>query len=92
VATLLPENSQSETLLATNQFEIVYQGNLQSLTNPQDIVVLRESRSQPAPAGGFVRTYGFADGHSEVRKEETDDFSAWEAQHMIQMAGSPVGQ
>ena len=46
VASLLPENSQSETLLATNQFEIVYQGNLHNLTNPQNIVVLRERQAK----------------------------------------------
>lgn len=91
-ASLLPERAQDETLLATNQFEIVFQGDVNRLTNVQSIVVLRESQSQPYPSGGFARTYGFADGHSEVRKEEVDDFSAWEAQHIIPKAGATAGK
>jgi len=65
----------------TNQFEMVYHGSLQALTNPAAIIVIRES--QPFSFDGrWFKTYGFADGHSEVHTEPTGNFDAWEALHM----------
>jgi RNA polymerase sigma factor (sigma-70 family) len=81
--TFLPDQAKDETLLATNQFEIMYQGSLNAITNPAAIIVLRESESQPVLTGGQVRTYGFADGHSEVHKTDDGNFEPWERQHMI---------
>jgi hypothetical protein len=89
-ATFLPDQAKDETLLATNQFEIMYQGSLNAITNPAMVIVLRENESQPVPAGGQVRTYGFADGHSEVHKVDDGNFEPWERQHMILPA--PPGQ
>jgi hypothetical protein len=80
-ASFLPEIAQDETLLATNQFEIVYHGALQSITNPAMIIILRENQAQQALDGGWARTYGFADGHSEVHRSDSEDFQAWESQH-----------
>lgn len=68
-------------LTQTNQFELVYHGSLQALTNPATIIVVRES--QPFSFNGrWAKTYGFADGHSEVHTEPSGNFDAWEAQHM----------
>ncbi|HXT38397.1 MAG TPA: sigma-70 family RNA polymerase sigma factor [Candidatus Angelobacter sp.] len=85
-ATFLPDQARDETLLATNQFEIMYQGSLNVITNPATVIVLRESEAQPVPTGGQVRTYGFADGHSEVHKTDDGNFEPWEKQHMISAA------
>ncbi len=68
-------------MLATNQFDIFYTGSLNALTNG-NIIVIGESQAQPV-SGGWVKTYGFADGHSEVHKEADGNFEAWEKQHMI---------
>jgi RNA polymerase sigma factor (sigma-70 family) len=75
---------RDDTLQAANQFEIVYQGTL-SLTNPASTIVLRENQAHQSADGGWARTYGFADGHAEVHRSETGDFSEWESRHM----GSP---
>ena len=82
-AARLPEQARDETLLATNQFDMVYQGSLTGLTNPGSTIVLRENQAQPGPNGGWNRIYGFADGHAEVHHSEDGNFQPWEAQHMI---------
>lgn len=65
----------------TNQFEMVYHGSLQALTNPAATIVIREP--QPFSFDGrWFKTYGFADGHSEVHTEPSGNFDGWEAQHM----------
>ncbi len=84
----LPDTAKDETLLATNQFEIVYQGSWTSLTNLNNVIVLRENESQPGITGGWVRTYGFADGHAEVHKADDGNFEPWEKQHMTSPARS----
>ena len=69
-------------LSQTNQFEMVYHGSLQALTNPSSVIVIREQ--QPFNfSGRWAKTYGFADGHSEVHSEPSGNFDAWEAQHMV---------
>jgi len=75
-------------LAPSNQFEIVYQGSWSSLTNLNNVIVLRENESQPGITGGWVRTYGFADGHAEVHKADDGNFEPWEKQHMISPARS----
>lgn len=73
--------------LIPDNYEITYQGSLQAITNPSQQIVLREKQPQQTEEGGFVRTYGFADGHTEVHKAATvhkpDEFGfeTWEAQH-----------
>jgi hypothetical protein len=69
-------------LSQTNQFEMVYHGSLQAITNPSSVIVIREL--QPFNfSGRWAKTYGFADGHSEVHSEPSGNFDAWEAQHLV---------
>ncbi len=77
VAGQLPPN------LDTNRFQIVYHGSISSLTNPASTIVVREIEAHPTPDGTWVRTYGFADGHTEVHTSADGDFSAWEQQHGV---------
>jgi RNA polymerase sigma factor (sigma-70 family) len=75
-ATLLPDQARDESVLATNQFDIFYSGSLSALTNNLgNIIIIGESQAQPV-SGGWVKTYGFADGHSEVHKEADGNFEA----------------
>ena len=30
-----------------------------------------------------MRTYGFADGHSEVHRSDDGDYTSWEAEHLV---------
>jgi len=73
--------------LIPDNYEITYQGALQSIANPSQQIVLREKQPQQTEDGGYIRTYGFADGHIEVhrasvghRRDEIG-FEAWEAEH-----------
>lgn len=75
----LPEDRKEETLLATNQFELVYQGPEKGITNPSSTIVIREL----PVAGSTTRAYGFADGHSEIHMEKSGDFTSYESQHII---------
>ena len=69
------------TPFSKDQIEITWSGSLKDLTEPQKTIVLRERQPRPAVRGnGFTRTYGFADGHSEIHREDTLDFQAWEAE------------
>jgi ribosomal protein L12E/L44/L45/RPP1/RPP2 len=69
--------------LDTNRFEILYHGSFSAVTNPASTIVVREIEAHPTPDGTWVRTYGFADGHTEVRHSADGDFTAWEQQHGV---------
>jgi RNA polymerase sigma factor (sigma-70 family) len=79
--------------MAPEQFQIVYQGSRNAITNPQSVIVLREKDAWQALDGGWLRAYAFADGHSEIHKTEDGNFEPWEAQHMTApQAGGQSGQ
>jgi RNA polymerase sigma factor (sigma-70 family) len=76
----------------TNAYDLVYQGSLNNLfnsTNLAAIIVVREQQAQQAADGSWNRTYGFADGHSEVYRSVDGDFSGWESQHAMGPSGGP---
>jgi RNA polymerase sigma factor (sigma-70 family) len=78
--------------LIPDNYEITYEGSLQAITNPSRQIVLREKQPQQTEDGGYVRTYGFADGHTEVHRATVDHsadqigFEAWEAEHGLAAA------
>ncbi|MGH7967676.1 MAG: RNA polymerase sigma factor, partial [Limisphaerales bacterium] len=63
-AAFLPEEFTNRTDLVPDQFQIVYQGAFNAITNPQSIVVIREKEAWQSADGGWLRAYGFADGHT----------------------------
>jgi hypothetical protein len=67
----------------TNQFELVYHGLLNQLTNPATVILVRESAPWQTPEGKWAKTYGFADGHSEVHSEPDGNFEPWEKKHTV---------
>ena len=82
-ASFLPDESKSLTnWYTTDQFEIVYQGSVDAITNPASIIVVREKEPWQATDGGWVRGYAFADGHSEIHKAVDGDFQPWESTHL----------
>ena len=81
-AVYVPPDLRDETLSASNQFELFYQGPVAAMTNPATTIVLRETQAQQTANGNWVRTYGFADGHSEVHSTADGNFAPWEQQHM----------
>ena len=89
----MPDELKGGTNLIPDQFEIVYHGSINDITNPQTIIVIREKEAWQALGGGWVRDYSFADGHSEIHKAVDSNFQNWETQHMMppQTAGQ-LGQ
>ena len=79
-------------MLAPEQFDIVYKGSLNEVTNPASLIVIREKDASQASDGGWFRAYGFADGHSEIHKANDGNFQPWEAQHMIPPPPAAPGQ
>jgi len=70
--------------LRTEEFEVVYKGSFNEVGNPASAIVLRERAAWQAYNGRWARTYGFADGHTEIHSTDDGDYSAWEAQHQVQ--------
>ena len=78
-------------LTGTNDFEMVYWGSQNDLTNipPRRVALIRERQPWMTPDGKWARTYGFADGAAEM-VESDDNFQSWDAQHII--PPPPAGQ
>ena len=76
----------NEFVQLTNQFQIVYQGKWDTLTNMGDVIVLRENEPRQYQ-GKWVRAYSFADGHSDMIPEPEGGFDAWERAHGLQSTG-----
>ncbi|HVY68448.1 MAG TPA: sigma-70 family RNA polymerase sigma factor [Verrucomicrobiae bacterium] len=64
-----------------DHYELMYKGSLKDLASAPGTIILREKEATPKPGGGLLRTYSFADGHTEIHAADDGDFSAWEAQH-----------
>jgi len=78
--------------LTPDHYEIVYRGSLSSLSSPGSTIVIREREAWPNPKGGWNRTYGFADGHSEIHRSDEINAEAWEKERMASSPGSgPAG-
>lgn len=69
--------------LSAEDLEIVYAGTMDGVQKPARTIVLREREPRLAPDGKWTRAYGFADGHSEIRSQPTDDFTAWEDERIV---------
>lgn len=70
----------------TNLFDLAYQGpisNLYNATNWSGIIVVREKQPWQSPDGTWMKTYGFADGHSQIQSEPPEGFDAYEQNHML---------
>lgn len=71
--------------LQPDHYEVMYHGSLSEIPNPGMTILLREKEAIPDQTGlGAVRAYGFADGHSEIHRAPDGDFTAWEAERIVQ--------
>jgi hypothetical protein len=66
----------------TNQFKIVAQGLLAGITNPSTTILIRETEAHQWD-GNWVKAYGFADGHAELKRLPQEGFDVWEQEHMV---------
>lgn len=71
-------------LTGTNDFELVFQGSQNDLTNipPRRVALIRERQPWLTADGKWARVYGFADGGASTVVSD-DDFQSWDAQHII---------
>jgi RNA polymerase sigma factor (sigma-70 family) len=90
-AAFLPDETRTQTNFIPDQYELMYQGSLNDLTNAQSVIVLREKDALQDPDGGAHRAYGFADGHSEIHKAVDGNFETWEQQHLVLPPNPPSG-
>jgi len=82
VADQIPPAERGSFLsFATNNFEIVYHGKL-SEPNSGETILIREIQARRSPTGEWIKTYTFADGHTETHTEPDGNFQAWEKQHL----------
>ena len=91
VASYLPKAMEADSppwantpLSGTNDFEIVYQGSQNDLSNipPRRVALIRERQPWLTPDGKWSRVYGYADGAASI-VESDDNFQSWDAQHII---------
>lgn len=66
-----------------SHFDMTYQGSISSITNVSETIVLKEKQAWQALNGKWMKTYGFADGHAEIRTEPNGNFDDWESKHTI---------
>jgi hypothetical protein len=79
-----PADVTTDTNLLADQFELLYQGKYDDLTNTIQVIVVREREPWLNSRGQWTKTYGFADGHSEVHTEINGDFEMWESERLPQ--------
>jgi RNA polymerase sigma factor (sigma-70 family) len=70
-----------------NQFQVVYRGAYNEITDPSQTIVLQENAPMQAGDGGWLKVYGFADGSALIHEEPDGHFEAWESQHTQRPAG-----
>jgi len=66
----------------TNNFEIVYHGTRDAISDPSKTILIRENLAWPTVDGKWAKAYGFADGHAEIHIDPNGNFGAWEDQHL----------
>ncbi len=76
-----PKQQESSRL---SEFEMVYQGSYNELTNVpwQGVALIRERQAWPTPSGKWARIYVTAGGLIQI-VESDDNFQSWEAEHII---------
>ncbi len=83
-----PEQQEIMRNLPVEDFELLFKGSLKSIANPNHAIVLREREAWRTYNGRWARTYGFADGHSEIPASADGDHSGWEAQRQARPAAT----
>jgi hypothetical protein len=75
---------ENAPLSGTNEFEIVFQGLQNDLTNipPRRVALIRERQPWQDAEGKWMRVYGWSDGAAELVQSD-DGFRSWDSQHII---------
>ncbi len=65
----------------TNVFDMLPVGVFSKIPNPSEVIVIRERQAWQGSDGSWLRVYGFADGHSVVRRAADGNFDDFEKEH-----------
>ncbi len=76
----VPTSDLEGFIQATNQFEIVFHGSIDTLTDPGSVILVRERQPWLTPEGYWAKTYGYADGHTETHMPMDGNFERWDSQ------------
>ena len=87
---VVTEFAEGLASLNPGEFEITFSGSLRDVGNSAMAIVMRERAAWQTFDGRWARTYGFADGHSEITANDTGDFSEWEAIRQPLQAPDPA--
>jgi RNA polymerase sigma factor (sigma-70 family) len=68
--------------IATN-FDMLCPASITNIPNPANTIVLKEKQAWETPEGKWMKTYGFADGHSEIHSEPTSNFDEFEKSRIL---------
>ena len=71
-------------MTGTSEFEMVYQGSYNELTNVpwQEVALIRERQAWLTPSGKRARIYVMTSGEIAI-VESDDNFQSWEAEHIV---------
>lgn len=76
----LSEEVKAQAMQAVSELEILYHGlqnDLDALPS-ESTIIIREWQPWADAQGKWCKAYGMADGHSEIRRSEVNDFEKWE--------------
>ncbi len=90
-ATLANDSQKVASISRSNDFDIVFQGSFDALTNlGRGIVVLRQRQPRPAGDGKVSVVYGLADGSVQQMRFPQPGYdtpAAWENEHILSAPG-----
>ena len=77
---LTPEQ-KAQTAHTADQFELLYQGRREDMTNPppEGAIVLREKQPWQTSKGEWARAYVYGSGGATIHTEPDGDFDKWES-------------
>jgi RNA polymerase sigma factor (sigma-70 family) len=70
-------------------FDFIDPGSITNVPQPSTTIVLKEKQPWQTPDGSWRKTYGFADGHSEIHLEPNGDFTEFENRHTKSVTANP---
>jgi len=65
------------------EYDLVYTGVTTNITKPAESIIIREKQAWQGKGGGWLKTYAFADCHSELHKSVDGTFDTWENERII---------
>lgn len=72
-----------------SNFDFINPGSTTNVARPADTILLKEKEPWQDADGNWLKTYGFADGHSEIHKGPSGNFDDFEKAHTLATTANP---